>query len=571
MRIIIALLLLFLYANGEAQNPKRIVGYVMGSRIDTTSERIAVEKLTHVNYAFADVVNDQVVEINDSDSSHLAYLNSLKKYNPDLKLLVSVGGWTRSGGFSDAVVSDESRETFANSAVEFLIKHRLDGIDLDWEYPGQAGNGNTFRPEDKENFTKALRLLRQKLDAKGKEDQTHYLLTIASAAGQRYLDHVEMAEIAKVLDFINIMTYDYFGAWSTHTGNHSRLYPNSHEAVQQHIAAGVPRGNLNLGVAFYGRGWIGVEGVGEEVSKASISMGFGSISDSLDAGYTESWDTSFMAPFAWKASTKSLIGYDNPNSLEVKADYVADQDLGGIMFWEYHGDDHGRLLNTIYAKFHTIPGHAHNDYEKEQPLTKALDLGFKSIEVDIHLIKGELYVSHGRPTRLDSSQTLESMYLKPLKSIPFIQSPLFLLIDVKTNADKTYERLAEILPEYQLENVKFIISGNRAIDRIAADRIMYLDGRPDDLKGDFTSEQMPLISQNYNQFFSSRKVQNIDIKEKKVFKDFIQKAHSKGIYVRLWAAPDHPEMWDFLRSMDVDLINTDQPEVFYDYYWEKRK
>jgi len=223
----------------------------------------------------------------------------------------------------------------------------------------------------------------------------------------------------------------------------------------------------------------------------------------------------------------------------------------------------GQSSAEISANELIVPGHAHNDYLSKDPLHTALGLGFKSIEVDVHLIKDELYVSHLRPLRLDAEKTLEEMYLKPLSKAKFIQAPLFLMIDVKTEAEITYQKLAEVLANYNLANVKYVISGNRAIQQIMdhPKNNMVLDGRPSDLEDrDIASSKMPVVSENYKKFFSSKKTSKISADELDRFSKFVHQAHNKDMLVRLWASPDRPEMWDFLKSLGVDLINTDRPK-----------
>lgn len=116
--------------------------------------------LTHINFAFANIKDGKVIEGNEKDGEILKSLMRLK-VNDSLKILISVGGWGWSGNFSDAVLTERSREIFANSGIAFMQKYKLDGIDLDWEYPGQVGAGNVFRPEDKQHFTSVLKLLRK--------------------------------------------------------------------------------------------------------------------------------------------------------------------------------------------------------------------------------------------------------------------------------------------------------------------------------------------------------------------------------------------------------------------------
>ena len=171
----------------------KIIAYVHGWQDNWGTNNEKANQITHINYAFANIKDGKVIEGNDSDVETFKKLNKLKQVNKELKILISVGGWGWSKNFSDAVLTENSRQVFANSAIDFMLKHKIDGIDLDWEYPGQIGDNNVFRPEDKENFTSILKLLRMKLDSVSGENNS-FLLTIATGANQNYLDHTNMKE-----------------------------------------------------------------------------------------------------------------------------------------------------------------------------------------------------------------------------------------------------------------------------------------------------------------------------------------------------------------------------------------
>ena len=151
----------------SASDSYKIIGYVAGWE-DFDLEKIHAKKLTHINYAFANVVDGKAVLERDFDSGNMAKILALKNINADLKVLVSIGGWTWSKDFSDVALEAESRKVFAQSAVDMLKKYSLDGIDIDWEYPGQLGDNNKYRPEDKQNFTLLMADLRSALEAHGK-------------------------------------------------------------------------------------------------------------------------------------------------------------------------------------------------------------------------------------------------------------------------------------------------------------------------------------------------------------------------------------------------------------------
>ena len=197
------------------------------------------EKITHINYAFANIANGEVVVGDEYADTEKAFpgdcwepgckrgnfnqLNKLKEKHPHLKTLISVGGWTWSNNFSDAALTDASRNKFADSAVRFIREWGFDGVDLDWEYP-VAGGEVDGRPEDKQNFTLLLQKVRQKLDEAGNQDGKKYLLTIASGASPDYVKNTELDQVQAQLDWINIMTYDFHGGWESASGNNAPLY-----------------------------------------------------------------------------------------------------------------------------------------------------------------------------------------------------------------------------------------------------------------------------------------------------------------------------------------------------------
>ncbi len=155
---------------------KVVIGYVFAENKPLVGGEIAAEKMTHINYAFANIKDGRMVEGFKDDAANLEVLTGLKARNPRLKVLVSVGGWTWSGNFSDMALTRASRKRFIDSAVGFVNRYQLDGLDIDWEYPGQKGLNNTYRPEDRENSTALLAELRTALDTAGKKAGKRYLL-----------------------------------------------------------------------------------------------------------------------------------------------------------------------------------------------------------------------------------------------------------------------------------------------------------------------------------------------------------------------------------------------------------
>jgi len=346
-----------------------VVAYVAGFR-NFDFSTIDASRLTHINYAFVNIKDGEVVfdstkidgkALNPND---LRTLNNLKKVNPDLQILASAGGWSWSGKFSDAAFSAESRAKFASSCVRLVLKYQLDGIDLDWEYPNQIGAGNTFRPEDVHNFTLMLKAVREGLDQAAKTDGKgkHYLLTIASGADATYVKNTELGELQQYLDFINIMTYDFYNGLHKVTGHHSNYMPSANpeldmnsvvNAVDLHLQAGVPANKINLGFPLYGRKWEGVKSVGDKVlfqEAETVGMGIDYIDFANDIdqnGFKRYWDETAKAPYLWNPEKKIFISYEDEASIQCKTEYLKSKGLAGVMFWEYCADRQNELQLAI--------------------------------------------------------------------------------------------------------------------------------------------------------------------------------------------------------------------------------
>lgn len=348
-----------------AQKKKKYIvnGYVGGFRGLVKTEDIDAEKLTHINYAFVNVQDSMAVLTNlATDSTNFRKLNLLKEKNPDLKILISIGGWAWSENFSDAVLTESSRLKFAKSSVDIIRQYNLDGVDIDWEYPGMRGEeGNIFRPEDKQNFTLMFKALRDELNILEKEKGRKYLLTTAVGASKSFIEHTEMALAQVYLDYVLIMTYDYGGRNGT-VGHHTNLYDygdsgegsSADRSIKNFIAAGVPASKIGIGAAFYGKGFeaetIKNNGLGEKRIKAVQGGGYTKLKDTLidQNGYKKYYDKKAKAPYLFNDSTKVLITYDDEDSIKRKCKYVKKNKLAGIFFWEYFNDPKEYLINEIH-------------------------------------------------------------------------------------------------------------------------------------------------------------------------------------------------------------------------------
>jgi chitinase len=395
-------------AGAAHASPYLSVGYFNGGGDVTAGpggdiDKLDVRQITHLNYSFGLIYNDEKGETNaalkDGAKLHQIWLSpkvmsdlekvpELRKQNPDLKVLLSVGGWG-ARGFSGAAASPESRAVFIKSAQAVIKQYGLDGIDLDWEYPINGAWGLVDATKaDRDNFTALLNELRQAL---GKEK----LLTIAVGANvQSPKEWVDVKAIAPALDYINLMTYDM--AYGTQYFNSnlydSKKWPTVAAAdkysasfvVDNYIAAGLKPAQMNLGIGFYGRvpkravepgiDWDKPDAAKNPVTQPYFTAAEKAVFQSLGLDlakdtyfkyndlvsrllndpqkcFTERWDDDAKVPYLTMKSAEGkdlfAISYENPKSVAIKAEYIKSKGLGGAMFWEYGADDNNQLAKQL--------------------------------------------------------------------------------------------------------------------------------------------------------------------------------------------------------------------------------
>jgi chitinase len=345
------------------------------------------ERLTEVVYAFANLADDGSVVLGDpcvdagwcDDASraagelggNLADLARFKARHRHVRTLIAIGGWTWSERFSDAALTAESRRRFARSAVDLFIRRwpgLFDGIDVDWEYPVGGGRAeNVTRPEDRGNYTLLLGELRRQLDEQGRRDGRRYLLTIAAPAGPGALRHFELERQHPLLDWFNVMTYDYhagspvahFNAPLRAAAGDPNPALNVESTVEAYLARGVPREKIMLGVPFYGYGFGGVpagnRGLFQPVGGAEEgTWGVGGVdyrrltARNLEAeGFQRHRSAEAGVPWLYNPGTGVWISYDDPASMALKGRFARERGLGGVMIWELGGDD-GTLLPALH-------------------------------------------------------------------------------------------------------------------------------------------------------------------------------------------------------------------------------
>ncbi|WP_121810104.1 glycoside hydrolase family 18 protein [Mucilaginibacter kameinonensis] len=360
---LIAFLCLILSANlvyAQKNRAKKhvIIGYVSGFRGLIDTNMVHPAKLTHINYAFVNVIGNRAFLTHPrTDTINFRYLVGLKKKNTDLKVLISIGGWLWSKNFSDMALTDTSRKAFAASAVELVRKFKMDGIDIDWEYPNESGAGNVHRPEDKQNYTSLFLELRTQLNALEKETGKKMLLTAAVGAFRHFVQNTEMDKVGACLDYINLMTYDYGADVAVHhTGLYASKYlkteNNSDNGTRVFIEAGVPRNKLVLGMAFYSRSTRVSDstktGLGSRNLERMRGGGYTFIKDSLltNKAFKYYRDKSAKAPYLYNPTTRQFLSFDDEWSIRKKCRYVKKNGMAGVMFWEYVDDRKEYLLDA---------------------------------------------------------------------------------------------------------------------------------------------------------------------------------------------------------------------------------
>jgi chitinase len=304
------------------------------------------------------------------DVPNLQLLKIQRERNPHLLVLLSVGGWSGSRYFSDVAATPSGRSRFSASCLKIVEEYGLDGLDVDWEYPVTGGKATDHkRKSDKENLVLLLKQLRSDLDAL--PHPQHRLLTIAATGYRNHLNDLSLKEMAAILDWFNLMGYDFNEMQPNRTSHHSGLFAwpttqplnaeaikfaNSDAAVQWYLDQGVPPAKVVLGLPFYGQGWVNVpdqnhglfapyrDRLGEDGT-----LSYREIEQSYLPAYTRYWDDQAKVPWLYNKRTKIMISYEDAESIAAKAQYVIQKQLGGIMFWDLGQDDSkSTLLKAIH-------------------------------------------------------------------------------------------------------------------------------------------------------------------------------------------------------------------------------
>ncbi|MDH0865665.1 glycoside hydrolase family 18 protein [Mitsuaria sp. GD03876] len=356
-------------------------------------ERVPPQNLTHVLYAFlrlcgpgqlekdaAKCVGKKDFEIGTGpvDERFNAAFLRYKQRAPHLKIVASVGGWGGSDPIFHLAGDPAKRAVFAASAQRFLREHpAFDGIDIDWEHPGNNGAANGVQlgsPKDGQSYAELMADLRQALDALTAETGRPYLLTTAVNPMDSIVGKINFKDASKPLDLVFMMSYDFYGMWSPVAGHHTTLRssgPQADDSLERAVrnleTAGVPRGKLVAGVAMYGRGFTGVSETKAGAAKTGAYPGgegaqgyreiAGRILDAKGngrAGYQSVWDARTQSWSLFNPKLKLWMGYDDPRAVLAKGRFARDMGLAGVFAWEL-SQDNGDLLNAMNRGVGNLP------------------------------------------------------------------------------------------------------------------------------------------------------------------------------------------------------------------------
>ncbi|WP_379357793.1 MULTISPECIES: glycosyl hydrolase family 18 protein [unclassified Paenibacillus] len=394
-------------------------------------------QITHINYAFFDlcwrkagskgaacqnpeipimsdyvydgemILGDQEVDLNN-----LAMFKTIKENNPHLKVMASVGGWTYSNFFSNMAASEVTRRAFANSVVKYLREFKLDGLDIDWEYPIEGGEDDTnHSPDDTVNFTKLMKTVRETLDAAGSADGKYYLLTIASGQGDNFVVNADLKNSVHYLDMINIMSYDLSGHWEFFGYHNSPLYQDPNNTRRNakranvrggllgHLNGGVPPYKLNLGIPYYGKGWVGCDANGQyqacdPVTPPGTWEGDQGLFDFTDLqenkinkdGHVRYWNPYSKISYLYNQETGFFYTYNDETTMMYTSSLAKTLNLAGVMSWEISAD-RNKTLTTQLIKDLPIHGD-YNENALKAPVANGVAEDHDSVLITWNAVEG---------------------------------------------------------------------------------------------------------------------------------------------------------------------------------------
>ena len=332
-----------------------LLGYAVPRGLKMMTEKDA-NMLTHVNLAFG-LIRNGLLSMEQWEDCLKEEMARVKKLNPKLKFVLSIGGWG-AGGFSNMAMTEKGRRDFAESVGKALDEYELDGVDIDWEYPCSPLAEIDYDPRDKENFTHLMSELRRVAGDR--------IVSIAAGGGDYFVRDTEMDKVGQICDYVQLMTYDLRSGFDPEACHHASLYAgeydeggvkNTHAVVEMFLDAGVPYEKLVIGAAFYARRWDGVPNKQNGLMQIAKTNGLGGghydvlLEKFINKdGFTRYWDDKAKACYLFNGET--LLSYEDPEALPYKVQYLKEKGLLGIMYWEHSCDSTLALLSSIYNELY---------------------------------------------------------------------------------------------------------------------------------------------------------------------------------------------------------------------------
>jgi len=301
-------------------------------------------------------------KINDS-KQQLKDLVAMKSKYPNLKVYISVGGWGWGKDFHKMAQTDKGMKAFIDSLIEIVDKYDLDGVDMDWEFPGiESDTEDGWSKDDVPRFTKLIEDTRYELNALSKKNDKKYWLSFAAGAFKNCInDSINWKAVLPYVDSINLMTYDFVGGYSKVTGNHSSVFSTKKQELSLEYtlklleSKGVPANKIVCGAAFYGRAWKDVPNVNHGLYQKGVPympwVDYSNFSKDFpaDKGFKKYWDKKSYSSYLYNSKEHIFVSYDSPKSITRKVEYLKKHGALGILYWELSCDNKEfELTNTVY-------------------------------------------------------------------------------------------------------------------------------------------------------------------------------------------------------------------------------
>ena len=355
-RLILIISILIISCTSKTDFKPQVIAYYAGD--EKSIDEFNLNGVDQIIYSFLHLKGNKLAIDNEKDSMTLLNIVNQKNKYPELKVLVSLGGWGGCETCSDVFSTKEGREEFAISTAEIIESYDADGIDLDWEYPAISGYpGHKYQIQDKDNFTDLVILLRKYMN---KDD----ILSFAAGASDRFFKNsVDWKKVMPLVNNVNLMTYDFFGSGSKKTGHHTALGSidytgrSAYKSINDLINLGVDPKQIFVGGAFYIKTFKNVDNLENGLyQNAEWNRSYNQINfEEVKSNFNFYWDDLAQAPYAYDSINKIFATFDNEESIKLKSQFAIENKLGGIMFWQLMNDkkQDGLLkvmVNTINGK-----------------------------------------------------------------------------------------------------------------------------------------------------------------------------------------------------------------------------